>query len=65
MYRWLSVKLLMPAHVQISLFRRMPLLPGGAVMTQFAILLTTSELTSPVISYNGKSSIDRFRIYLS
>ena len=37
----------MPAHVQISLLRRMPCLPGGAVMTLSAILLTTSKLTSP------------------
>ena len=36
-----------PAHVQISLLRRMPLLPGDVVMTLSAILLTTSELTSP------------------
>ena len=34
----------MPAHVQISLLRRMSLLPGGAVMTLSVIILTTSEL---------------------
>ena len=39
----------MPAHVQISLLRRMPLLPGGAVMTLSTILLTTRELTSPFL----------------
>ena len=27
-----AILVLMPAHVQISLLRRMPLLPGGAVM---------------------------------
>ena len=37
----------MPAHVQISLLRRMPLSPGDAVMTLSVIILTTSELTSP------------------
>ena len=34
----------MPAHVQISLLRRMPLLPGSAIMTISAITLATSEL---------------------
>ena len=38
---------ILPAHAQISLLRQLPLLPGGAVMTLSAILLTTSELTSP------------------
>ena len=28
-----AILVLMPAHVQISLLRRMPLIPGGAVMT--------------------------------
>ena len=42
----------MPAHVQISLLRRMPLVPGGAVMALSAILLTTSELTSPFIEHD-------------
>ena len=42
----------MPAHVQISLLRRMQLLPGGAVMTLSAILLTTSELTSLLHEYD-------------
>ena len=42
----------MPAHVQISLLRRMPLLPGGAVMTLSAILLTTRELTSILHGYD-------------
>ena len=41
----------MPADVQISLLRRMPLLPGGAVMTLSVIILTTSELTSPLHEY--------------
>ena len=40
---------LMPAHVQISLLRRMPLLPGDAVMTLSVTILTTSELTSPFL----------------
>ena len=39
----------MPAHVQIFLLRRMPLLPGDAVMTLSVIILTTSELTSAVL----------------
>ena len=39
-----AILVLMPAHVQISLLRRMQLLPG---MTLSAILLTTWELTSP------------------
>ena len=30
----------MPAHVQISLLRRMPLLPGDAIMTPSVIILT-------------------------
>ena len=42
-----AILVLMPAHVHISLLRRMPLLPGGAVMTLSVIILTTSELTSP------------------
>ena len=42
----------MPAHVQISLLRRMPLLPGGVVMTLSAILFPTSELTSPFTEYD-------------
>jgi hypothetical protein len=37
----------MPAHVQISLLRRMPVIQGGAVMTLSAILMTTSELATP------------------
>ena len=37
-----AILVLMPAHVQLSLLRRMPLLPGGAVMTLFAIILTTN-----------------------
>ena len=41
-----AILVLMPAHVQISLLRRMPLQPGGAVMTLSVIILTTSELTS-------------------
>ena len=45
-----AILVLMPAHVQISLLRRMSLLPGGAVMTLSVIILTTSELTSPYTS---------------
>ena len=44
-----AILVLMPAHVQISLLRRMPLLPGDAVMTLSVIILTTSELTSPFL----------------
>ena len=39
----------MPARVQISLLRRMPLLPGDVVMTLSVIILTTSELTFSVL----------------
>ena len=42
-----AILVLMPAHVQIFILRRVPLLPGGVVMTLSAILLTTSEITSP------------------
>ena len=42
-----AILVLMPAHVQIFLLRRIPLLPGGAVMTLSAIILTTIELTLP------------------
>ena len=45
-----AILVLMPAHVQISLLRRKPLLPGGEVMTLSVIILTTSELTSPYTS---------------
>ena len=43
----------MPAHVQISLLRRMPLLPG-VVLTLSAIILTTSEVTS---SFTGIAQV--------
>ena len=48
-----AILVLMPAHVQISLLRRMPLLPGDAVMTLSVIILTTSELTLPFLHGYG------------
>ena len=42
-----AILVLMPAPVQMSLLRRMPLSPGDAVMTLSVIIFTTSELTSP------------------
>ena len=42
-----AILVLMPAHVQISLLRRMPLLPVDAVMTLSVIILISSEPTSP------------------
>ena len=46
-----AILVLMPAHVQISLLRRMPLLPGGAVMTLSVIILVRICLLR---SYNVK-----------
>ena len=44
-----AILILMLAYVQISLLRRIPLLPGDAVITLSVIILTTSELTSPFL----------------
>ena len=38
-----AILILMPAHVQIALLGRMPLLPGDAVMALSAIILTFSS----------------------
>ena len=40
-----AILVLMSAHVQTSLLRRMLLLPGGADMTLSVIILTTSEVS--------------------
>ena len=42
----------MPAHAQISILIWMPLLPGGAVMTLSAILLTTKRTNCLLHEYD-------------